>query len=38
MYEAIPFKDFDCEGWSMEEMVSGTYEFILQNKKESGVR
>lgn len=26
MYEDIPFEDFDCEGWSMKEMLDGTYE------------
>ena len=26
MYENISFQDFDCEGWSMKEMVEGTYE------------
>ncbi|MFD1851421.1 ASCH domain-containing protein [Oceanobacillus bengalensis] len=26
MYEDIPFQDFDCEGWTMKEMVDGTYE------------
>ena len=26
MYEDIPSKDFDCEGWTMEEMIHGTYE------------
>jgi ASC-1-like (ASCH) protein len=26
MYEDIPFKDFDCESWTLEEMIDGTYE------------
>lgn len=26
MYEDIPFTDFDCQGWTMEEMLKGTYE------------
>jgi ASC-1-like (ASCH) protein len=26
MYEDIPFRDFDCEGWTMEDMIEGTYE------------
>ncbi|MBT2694640.1 ASCH domain-containing protein [Bacillus sp. ISL-55] len=26
MYEDIPLQDFDCEGWSMKEMIDGTYE------------
>ena len=25
MYEDIPFRDFDCEGWTMQEMVDGPY-------------
>lgn len=25
MYVDIPFKDFDCEGWTLEEMIDGTY-------------
>ena len=25
MYEDIPLKDLNCEGWTMEEMVQGTY-------------
>ena len=35
MYEAIPFKDFDCEGWTMQEMIEGTYEIYKpeQEKK-----
>ncbi len=37
MYEDIPFKDFDCEGWTMQEMVDGTYEiFSLEQEKEWG--
>lgn len=26
MYNEISFKEFDCEGWTMKEMVDGTYE------------
>nr|WP_285848072.1 MULTISPECIES: ASCH domain-containing protein [unclassified Mesobacillus] len=26
MYDNIPFHDFDCEGWTMKEMLDGTYE------------
>ncbi|MCP8968440.1 ASCH domain-containing protein [Ectobacillus ponti] len=26
MYEDIPFALFDCEDWTMEEMVQGTYD------------
>ncbi len=37
MYEDIPFKDFDCEGWTMEEMVNGTYEiYSPEQEKEWG--
>ncbi|GAA0362964.1 ASCH domain-containing protein [Bacillus horti] len=25
MFAAIPFEDFDCAGWSMEEMLEGMY-------------
>lgn len=33
MYTDIPFKDFDCEGWSMEEMVNGTYEIYTPEQE-----
>jgi ASC-1-like (ASCH) protein len=35
MYEDIPFKEFDCEGWTMEDMIEGTYEIYTpeQEKK-----
>ncbi|MGM0877976.1 MAG: ASCH domain-containing protein [Bacillota bacterium] len=35
MYKDIPFKDFDCEGWTLQEMVEGTYEIYSpeQEKK-----
>jgi len=36
MYEDIPFEDVDYKGWSMEEMINGTYEIYLLNKKENG--
>ena len=37
MYENIPFEDFDCEGWTMEEMVDGTYEiYTPEQEKEWG--
>ena len=37
MYENIPFEDFDCEGWAMEEMVDGTYEiYTPEQEKEWG--
>jgi ASC-1-like (ASCH) protein len=35
MYEDIPFEEFDCEGWTMKEMIDGTYEIYTpeQEKK-----
>lgn len=37
MYEDIPFQDFDCEGWSMKEMIEGTYEiYSPEQEKEWG--
>ncbi|MCP3033050.1 ASCH domain-containing protein [Halobacillus sp. A1] len=35
MYEDIPFHDFDSEGWTMQEMIEGTYEIYTpeQEKK-----
>ncbi|MEW9503157.1 ASCH domain-containing protein [Jeotgalibacillus marinus] len=37
MYEDIPFKDFDCEGWTMKEMIDGTYEiYTPEQEKEWG--
>ncbi|MGE7022462.1 ASCH domain-containing protein [Solibacillus cecembensis] len=33
MYENIPFQDFDCEGWSMKEMVEGTYEIYTPEQE-----
>jgi ASC-1-like (ASCH) protein len=33
MYEDIPFHDFDCEGWTLEEMVNGTYEIYTQEQE-----
>lgn len=37
MYEDIPFKDFDCDGWTMEEMINGTYEiYTPEQEKEWG--
>lgn len=33
MYEDIPFKDFDCEGWTMEEMIKGTYEIYTPEQE-----
>ncbi|WP_425462069.1 ASCH domain-containing protein [Mesobacillus subterraneus] len=33
VYQDILFKDFDCEGWTMKEMIEGTYE-ICSPKQE----
>ncbi|PZD93128.1 hypothetical protein DNH61_24665 [Paenibacillus sambharensis] len=35
LYRAHPFKEFGCEGWSMDEMITGTYEIYSpeQEKK-----
>lgn len=34
MYQEIPFKELDGEGWTMEEMIKGTYE-IYSPEQES---
>jgi len=37
MYEDIPFKDLDCEGWTMEAMINRTYEiYSPKQEKEWG--
>ncbi|MBD7984374.1 ASCH domain-containing protein [Sporosarcina sp. Sa2YVA2] len=37
MYNDIPFKDFDCEGWTIKEMIDGTYEiYTREQEKEWG--
>ena len=37
MYEDIPFKDFDSEGWTMQEMIEGTYDIYTKaQEKEWG--
>ncbi|MFB7159334.1 MULTISPECIES: ASCH domain-containing protein [unclassified Lysinibacillus] len=37
MYEDIPFTEFDCEGWTMKEMIDGTYEiYTPEQEKEWG--
>ncbi|MBT2680561.1 ASCH domain-containing protein [Bacillus sp. ISL-35] len=33
MYKNIPFDDFDCEGWTMKEMVDGTYEIYTPEQE-----
>lgn len=38
MYNDIPSKDLDCEGWTMKELIDGTYEiYTPQQEKEWGV-
>ena len=34
MYEDIPFEDFDCEGWTMNEMIEGTYKIYAKEQEE----
>ena len=37
MYQNIPFKDFDCDGWIMDEMIKGTYDiYTPEQEKEWG--
>lgn len=33
MYANIPFEDFDCEGWTMQEMINGTYEIYTPEQE-----
>ncbi len=33
MYQDISFKDFDCEGWTMEDMIEGTYEIYTPEQE-----
>lgn len=33
MYEDIPFHLFDCEGWTMDEMIDGTYEIYTKEQE-----
>ncbi|MBP1989728.1 ASCH domain-containing protein [Paenibacillus eucommiae] len=33
MYENIPFKEFDCEGWLLEEMVEGTFAIYTREQE-----
>lgn len=33
MYADIPFGDFDCEGWTMQEMINGTYEIYTPEQE-----
>jgi len=34
MYEDIPFQDFDCERWTIQEMIDGTYEIYTPKQEE----
>ena len=34
MYEDIPFDKFDCAGWTMEEMIEGTYEIYSPEQEQ----
>lgn len=34
MYDSIAFKEFDCEGWTMEEMIEGTYEIYTSEQEQ----
>ena len=37
MYQNIPFKEFGCEGWTMKDMIDGTYEiYTPEQEKEWG--
>jgi ASC-1-like (ASCH) protein len=33
MYEAIPFPDFGCAGWTMEQMPEGTYKIYTPEQE-----
>lgn len=33
LYRSIPFGEFDCEGWSMKEMIDGTYEIYTPEQE-----
>jgi len=33
MYKDISFKNFDCEGWTMKEMIDGTYEIYTPEQE-----
>lgn len=34
IYDSIVFKEFDCEGWTMEEMIEGTYEIYTSEQEQ----
>lgn len=33
LYNDIPFKEFDCEGWTMKEMLDSTYEIYTPEQE-----
>ncbi|GGO00963.1 ASCH domain-containing protein [Saccharibacillus kuerlensis] len=33
LYRSIPFADMDCEGWTMTEMIDGTYEIYTPEQE-----
>ncbi|MBU9720378.1 MULTISPECIES: ASCH domain-containing protein [Bacillaceae] len=33
MYKDIPLRDFDCEGWSMKDMIDGTYDIYTPEQE-----
>lgn len=34
MYQSITFKEFDCDGWTLEEMIDGTYDIYTPEQEE----
>jgi ASC-1-like (ASCH) protein len=34
MYKDIPFSLFDCEGWTLEEMINSTYEIYSKEQEQ----
>lgn len=35
MYRDIPFSSFGCEGWTMEEMIDGTYDIYTEKQEKA---
>ncbi|ALS78743.1 ASCH domain-containing protein [Planococcus kocurii] len=35
MYEDVPFSDFDCEEWTMEEMIKGTFDIYSVEQEQA---
>lgn len=33
MYKEIPFEEFDCEGWTMKEMIDGRYDIYTPEQE-----